>query len=89
MKPASFNQSEILLNQIKGFIIMNFSNYKDTPICVNVHVRIGNMIFDIRGSDRSIDLWGDGFIPSMNSFLKSLHRETIINSILTDKIETK
>ncbi len=77
--------SEILLNQIKGFIIMNFPKYKDTSICVKdskIIFNSGDMIFDIRGSDRSIDLWGDGFIPSMNSFLKSLHRETIINSLL-------
>ena len=77
--------SEILLNQIKGFIIMNFPQYMYSSICIkdsNIIFNSGTMIFNIRGSDRSIDLWGDGFIPSMNSFLKSLHRETIINSLL-------
>jgi hypothetical protein len=72
--------NEMIMGEVQNFINSNFPRYRHSSIqieygCVILNKGGGEQVFSICDKNSNVDVWGDGFIPGMNSFLQSLNRE--------------
>ena len=78
--------NEMIISEVQNFINSNFPRYRYSSIqieygCVILNKGNAEQKFSIFDKNSNVDVWGDGFIPGLNSFLKSLSREIKLNDI--------